>query len=319
MEKERAFIGRINEDKKKLIIEFEEEHPYAIATIGYGSGVIEQLGSDPNDKKQIDIIDVVEDLEKWIYENMSSHPEEFTKSTLKYFKKATLEQLEKGAPIIYFSSIEYKGELIKRGVISKKQFLSSCYKRTSSYVPFRLEKAVELIRCDDEEIYDAMLYDHQITLIMALLMLPKENHNLRDLMERICSLSYIGDFRMKIHCEDPNKIKNIVDKQFKYFVEDYSKVNFNYFESDENGNIKINYSRIKEDLFILPKEVNDILIYCPIYEDSARYCKEPLETYFKEAGQKENLKQAVKGIRTVGVEKAFVYGLRKIKKGMSKK
>lgn len=318
MNEVKAFNGRMNEEKKDLIIEFENEHPYALATIGYGSGVIEQLGSNPNDKKQIDIIDVVDDLKEWIDQNMTEHPEEFTKSTLKYFKKSTLEQLEKGAPIVYFSSIEYKGNLIKRGVISKQQFLSSCYERTSSYVPFRLEKAIEVIRCEDEEIYDAILYDHRVTLIVALLMLPKEKHNLKDLMERICSLSYIGDFRMKIHCEDPNKIKNIVDKQYDYFVEDYNEVNYGYFESDKYGNIKINYNRIKEDLKLLPKSVYNVLMYCPIFEDSSKYCKEQMENYFKEAGEKENLKQAIKGIRTVGVEKALVYGIRKIKKGRKK-
>lgn len=319
MEKERAFVGRINEEKKKLIIDFEKEHPFALATIGYGSGVIEQLGSDPNDKKQIDIIDVVEDLEKWVYENMKIHPEEFTRSTLKYFKKATLEQLEKGAPIIYFSAIEFRGELIKRGVISKRQLLSSCYERTSSYVPFRLEKTVELIKCEDSEIYAAMLHNYQITLMTTLLMLPKEKHTLIDLMKKICSLSYIGDFRMKIHCEDPNKIKNIVNKQFEYLTEDYSKVNMGYFISDDMGKIKINYSRIEEDLELLPDDIYTIINMYPIREENANYFNEALEEYYKKAGEKENLKQAIKGIRTVGVEKALVYGLRKVKKGMKRR
>ena len=315
---EKPFKGRMDKEKKKLVLEFLDKHPNVIAAIGYGSGVISQANSNPNDKKQIDLIIVVDDLKKWMEENIKMNPEEFTRQTIRYFKNASLKKLQKGAPIVYLSSIEYKDELIKMGIISKKEFLSSCYDKTSSYVPFRLEKAIELIKCDDA-IEKAIIYDHKTTLITALLMLDKNHLTVRDLIEKICSLSYMGDFRMKIHCEDPNKVKNIVDKQFEYFKEDYDKVNDGYFSYEEEGKISVNYEKIKTDLILLPYDIRriidnyryDIVIGRP-------YIDSDLQDYYKKVSKEENLKQAIKGISTVDITKAASYALRKIKKGRKK-
>lgn len=312
------FQGRITQEKKQLILEFEDLHPKSLATIGYGSGVIPQDNSNPNDKKELDVIDVVEDLQAWLFENMEMHPEEFTPATLRFFKKATLEKLEQGAPIIYFSRDCYKGQYIKRGIISKQQFLSSCYNRTSSFVPFRMEKVTELIRCQDDEIYQALVYDHQITLILALLMLPADKHNLYDLMMCICSMSFLGDFRMKIHCEDPNKIKNIVNKQFKYFCEDYSEVNMGYYEMINETDFSVNYARLEEDISKLPKCIIELVGHYPSDEYGLPEIEEVLKHYFIGESKRENFDQTIKGIKTIGVKKSLAYGLRKLKKGMKK-
>lgn len=314
-----VFEGRMDEKKKRLVLEFLKEHPSPVAVIGYGSGVIEQQGSKKEDKKQIDLIIIVDDLKDWILENMSMNPDEFTKGTMRYFKNASLEALEKGAPIVYFSSIEYNGELIKMGLISKERFLSSCYDKTSSYVPFRIEKAIELIKCEDDKIKDAILYDHKTTLITALLMLDKDHQRIDDLMEKICSLSYMGDFRMKIHCEDPNKIKNIVSKQFEYFIIDYNLVNDGYFKCNPDWTLEINYEKIKRDLSKLPEDIYErINVFEDDLEGNYHFVDNNLEEYYKEAAEKENLKQAVKGIRTVGLKKALKYALHKVKKGRKK-
>lgn len=313
------FRGRIDADKKKLIMEFEEQHPSSLAIIGYGSGIIPQDKSNPNDKKELDMIIVVDDLELWLQQNMAMHPEEFTAATLKFFKKATLEQLEKGAPIIYFSRACYKDQFIKRGIISKSQFLSSCYNRSSSYVPFRMEKVTEVIKCDDDDIYNALVFDHQITLMLALLMLPKEKHNLYDLITCICSMSFLGDFRMKIHCEDPNKIKNIVNKQLQFFYEDYAKVNNDYYIMINDTDFVVNYSKIEKDLDLLPQVIKELLKDYTIDQEGSLYIKNELEQFFIRESQRENFKQAIKGIQTTGLKKSLVYGVRKLKKGMNKK
>jgi len=312
------FKGRINSEKKKLIIDFETSHPKSLAIIGYGSGIIPQDKNDPNDKKELDLIIVVDDLEAWLIENMKLHPEEFTAASLKYFKKATLANLEKGAPIIYFSRAMYQGQYIKRGIISKKQFLASCHNRSSSYVPFRLEKVTELIKCDDKEIYNALVYDHRITLMLALLMLSKEEQNLYDLITCICTMSFLGDFRMKIHCEDPNKIKNIVNKQLQYFCEDYSQVNENYYAMVDEDRFVINYDRIKEDFEILPEKIRVLLEPYNLDGTDIFNVRKELERFFIKESKRENFPQMLKGIQTTGVKKSLVYGLRKLKKGFNK-
>jgi translocator assembly and maintenance protein 41 len=55
---------------------------------------------------------------------------------------------------------------------------------------------------------------------VALLTLPSE-FNETELYERIAGISYKGDFRMVIG-ENPNKVKNIVDKQLLHFKRVYS-------------------------------------------------------------------------------------------------
>ena len=314
----RMFQGRIDLEKKKLIMEFEETHPKSLAIIGYGSGIIPQDKNNPNDKKELDLIIVVDDLEEWVKDNIKVHPEEFTEASLKFFKKATLENLEKGAPIIYFSRASYKGQYIKRGIISKEQFLKSCNERSSSYVPFRLEKVTELIKCDDKEIYDALVYDHRITLMLALLMLSKEECNLYDLITCICTMSFLGDFRMKIHCEDPNKIKNIVNKQLKYFCEDYGKVNEDYFRMVDSEQFVINYDKIASDFEILPEKVKLLLEKYNLDGRDQVYIKKELEKFFIAESKRENFHQMLKGIQTTGLKKSLIYGLRKLKKGMNK-
>lgn len=60
----KMFQGRMPVDKKKLILEYEKRYPAVLATIAYGSGAIIQQNSNLKDKKQIDLIEVVEDLER---------------------------------------------------------------------------------------------------------------------------------------------------------------------------------------------------------------------------------------------------------------
>lgn len=117
---------RITKEKLILIKEFLQIHPEALAVYGYGSGVIPQAGSNSNDKKEIDLILIVEDLLEYFHKNWEINPQEFTKASKKYFETATLQKLEKGAPIVYLSHIPFKNEYFKTGVISKERLISSC-------------------------------------------------------------------------------------------------------------------------------------------------------------------------------------------------
>lgn len=305
---------RITKEKLILIREFLQTHPQVIAAYGYGSGVIPQAGSNPNDKKEIDLILIVEDILEYFKENLEINPQEFTKTSQKYFKDATKTKLEKGTPIVYLSHLPFKNSYFKTGVISKEKLLSSCLERTSSFVPFRLEKPCAKIECKEQEIENAIIYDRQMTLLLCLLMLTKDENTIYDLITKICSISYLGDFRVKIKCEDPNKIKNLVNRQLDYFIEDYMMVNANYFTTN-GSNIEVNYDRINEDLHLLPNVIKNILKFHYIKEEDLPIVSKIITEYFTNESRKESFPQAVKGLQTVCFQTAFTYAFRKFKKG----
>lgn len=308
--------NRITNEKLELIKNFLQKHPNIIAAYGYGSGVMPQTSSS-KEKKNIDLILIVEDLLAYFHQNIELNPNEFTKNSKKYFQNANIKTLEKGAPIAYLTNIPYQREFFKTGIISKSSFLSSIYSRTSSYVPFRIEKPCVEIICQDKNIQDAILFDRQTTLMMCLLLLNENEKNLNDLFKKICSISYLGDFRVKIKCEDPNKISNIVTNQFPYFKEDYSLVNKGYYE-ENNGCFKVNYDAINKDLDIIPPPIKKALKTNTINQKDLLNISKRLLTYYKKESEKEALPQALKGIKTAGIETALSYALKKVKKGRQK-
>lgn len=308
--------NRITKDKQELIEAFLKEHPKVIAAYGYGSGVMPQ-SNNSTIKKDIDLILIVENLKEYFQENMLLNPHEFTKASKKYFGKATIKDLEKGAPIAYLTHIPFQEQYFKTGVISKESFLASFYHRTSSYVPFRMEKPCAEIICTDKEIEKSILYDRQMTLMMCLLLLNENEKTLHDLFAKICSISYLGDFRVKLKCEDPNKINNIVNNQFAYFKEDYNLVNNGYYEED-NEVIKVNYDAINRDLAKLPENLKKALKTNYIEEKELLNIAKRLLEYYKKESEKEALLQAIKGIKTTGIETAFQYALKKVQKGRQK-
>lgn len=287
-----------------------------IAAYGYGSGVMPQANNSVQ-KKDIDLILIVEDLLEYFHKNIELNPNEFTKASKNYFQKATVEKLEKGAPIAYLTHIPYLEQYFKTGIISKESFLSSCYERTSSYVPFRLEKPCAQISCTDQEIEDAILYDRQTTLMMCLLLLKEDEKTIYDLFSKICSISYLGDFRVKIKCEDPNKVRNIVDNQFDYFKEDYNAVNKGYFE-ENNGVIRVNYDAINRDLSIIPEPIKKAINTDNINQRDLLNISKRLIEYYKKESERESLPQAIKGIQTAGIKTSFDYALKKVQKGRKK-
>lgn len=309
---------RMTKEKMQLIQDFLRVHPDTLAVYGYGSGVIPQYGSNPKDKKEMDFIFVVDHIVDWFQEDLKQNPQEFTFYTKRFFERAEQSDLEKGAPICYLSHIPFQDELVKVGVISKEQFLSSFYHRTSSFVPYRLEKPVQEIICVDDEIREAVVYDHRTMLMLALLMLDPYQATIYDLMHQICSVSYLGDFRQLLKCEDPNKVSNLLNGQLEYFLEDYKMVNFSYYKKGMSDVIQVNYDAIQHDLSLLPPVFQEMLDPYDDLVNALPVIRRDLIAYFSSSSNlKETFSQAMKGIQTVGPVKATQYGFRKFKKGIT--
>ena len=63
--------------------------------------------------------------------------------------------------------------------------------------------------------------------------MPAANFTLMDIFLNITRLSYMGDVRMNMKAENPNKIWNIVEPNFNEFLEYYQK----YIDMFEEENI----------------------------------------------------------------------------------
>jgi translocator assembly and maintenance protein 41 len=90
------------------------------------------------------------------------------------------------------------------------------------YLAGRLQKPVQILRDDP-----SITLSYQANLIAAtrtaLLMLP-ERFTEYQLYSTITGISYLGDPRMSVGAENPNKIDNIVDNQLAHFRLLYGKV-----------------------------------------------------------------------------------------------
>ncbi|KAL0363774.1 UNVERIFIED_CONTAM: Cationic amino acid transporter 5 [Sesamum calycinum] len=110
-------------------------------------------------------------------------------------------------------------QLFSLSVLSKVEIGHSGWDRF--YLSGRLQKPVNVI-VDNLEIKKLNSANLKAAASAALLLLPSEFSE-EELYAKICSLSYMGDLRM-LFAEDKNKVKKIVQGQFKLFQTMYRPI-----------------------------------------------------------------------------------------------
>lgn len=83
------------------------------------------------------------------------------------------------------------------------------------YLAGRLQKPVKILR-DDPRVRLAYQINLLSAVRVALLLLPT-NFTEHELYSTIAGISYMGDPRMRLYAENPNKVQNIVDNQLANF------------------------------------------------------------------------------------------------------
>lgn len=211
-------------------------------SIGYGSGVLPQAGYDQNadnSDKQIDFIYVVNDNYQFHSQNTQQFPKHYSSTNLAIIK------LIQGAGIYFNPYVSLNNRLIKYGVISKQSSVIDLTEWSSLYFAGRLQKPVNFIKDDDVMIKFLNQYNLKNAMSLSIILLDDlKIFSERELYEQITRLSYLGDFRMAIGGENPNKIKNIVEKQFDEFKQLYDPilsyfVQRNFLIIHENGDNRI--------------------------------------------------------------------------------
>lgn len=249
---------------------------------GYGSGVFKQNGYDNlkgSNKPQIDLIFGVKDPLKFHKINMCQNPDHY--SSLKWCGSSVISYFQDIGAGIYFNPfVDIAGREVKYGVVSLERIVQDLCTWDSFYLAGRLQKPVKILK--DNNI---IKYWNQLNLKSAATVAKYLLHNDNTVKsrldefkfyQRIAGLSYIGDIRYTLGGENPNKVNNIVEKNFHNFQKYYGP--------------------IYEDVVFHNRD------YLPLGY-SLDNCLKTLGSHI----QRTSILQTLKGIATAGATKSFKY------------
>lgn len=306
-------------DIKSRILKFVETLPEVVSVKAYGSSIAYQSGYKEGEKKQVDLIVIVDDIKKFYEENLKKNKYMYKLTPSIYFKHASSEDLKKAAGICYTTDINYGIDTYKMGVIEKKDVLDDLLNWKTFYIAGRFQKEM-FTAVHDKEIEKANEINKKNALTVALLLLPDDNKNLMGLFEQICSLSYMGDSRKNFKAEDPNKIKKLASGSRKHFEKEY-KDKTNLFVVNDDESIKIDYDRVFKMIKYLPdalKEKIDEAVGDNKNIENIDKIRKVIEEYLTTVIKSSSLGQTKKGILTTGPKNSISYALAKLKKGRKK-
>ena len=308
-----------NKDIRERIKEFVDTLPNTVSVKAYGSSIAYQAGYKENEKKQVDLIVIVDDIKKFYEENLKKNKYMYKLTPKIYFKHASSEKLKKGAGICYTTDIKYGIDTYKMGVIEKIDVLDDLVNWKTFYIAGRFQKEMYTVKTD-EQIEKANIINKKNALTIALLLLDKEKPTLTDLYEQICSLSYMGDSRKAFKAEDPNKIKKLASGSREHFDKEY-KDKTNLFKVDKEGFINYDYKEVLKMIDKLPIDLK-VKISDEIGDkrliDSKEEIRKAITDYLTTIIKKSSLGQTKKGILTTGPKNSIGYALSKLKKGRKK-
>ena len=292
------------------IFDFISTLPEVVDIIGYGSGVKNQEGYTDDIKRQIDLILTVNDIYEFHKLNFKKYPNIYSNIGIKLIKHVN----SIGTDINYVSNIDYKNNTYKIGVINKNDLSKDLITWDNMYMAGRCQKPISTLKIRDK-VKNEIIYNRLNALKIALLLNHNKTITEQELYEPICSLSYIGDIRMTMHCENPDKIKNIVNGSKIEFREIYNEVNDNLFDI-KNNIISTNTDKILNSILDIP---DSLLKYLHKHMDLNNINIDELNNniinYLKITNFKSSIAQPIKSIIINGTEKSLNYLKEKRKKG----
>lgn len=291
----------MNLDIKQDIIKFLNRRPDYLGAFGYGSGVYHQNGYKDKETPQVDIILAVDNTKKWHSDNIKANPKDYSITAKIFFGKCPSSYQEIGAKICYLTYLKDKdiNRNFKLGIIEKKWLMEDLINWDSFYLAGRFQKPIEVIKTD-EDFNKAIISNRCNALKTAKMLLADEQYCDKELFQKICSLSYLGDTRMGI-AENPNKVENIVGASFEIFKDMYNNISC----SDSINELPLD---LREYLLVNNCNMSDLL-----------RTKELLYKYFITKNGEISKLQTIKGLLTNGPIKSYAYGMAKIKKCLTKK
>lgn len=320
-------------------------------SFGYGLGVFPQEGYEKSAKKpQIDVVHVVNNVSEFHATNVAQFPNHYSFMRLLGLPAITRVQLY-GAGMYYNPYVRIEDDrghesMIKYGIVSEDVIFQDLTEWSTFYLAGRLQKPVRHIFGADLRLERANEYNLESAFNLSLVLLclgKKISLTTRDLYQKIALLSYMGDPRMIVGGENPNKVKNIVKRQMAYFEQLYDPA--------MQVALSKGYATLKEGNLIVPKDASvfaDILAKLPIqfrlrlaqsygkkYEYVPEAIDDPNSKFLKFMSSDTHLRrtllttvlaiiaypalvQSLKGILTAGIVKSAKYAWEKKMKSLVK-
>ena len=308
-----------NLDVVERIKKFVSTLPETVSVKAYGSSIAFQAGYKATEKKQVDLIVIVDDIKKFYEENLIRNKYMYGLTPRLYFKHAKEETLKKGACICYTADIKYGIDSFKMGVIEKEDVLDDLLNWKTYYIAGRFQKEMRTIQ-KDKEIELANEVNKRNALTVALLLLDKEKPTLMDLYETICSLSYMGDSRKNFKAEDPRKIQKLASGSKEHFDKEYT-AKTDLFTVSKDGTIKIDQEKVFKKMAELPQELYEKIVDAIGHkrlDESLPEIRGAIVEYLTTIIKKSSMAQTVKGLKTTGLFKSLKYAFAKLEKGRKK-
>ena len=208
----------------KIVESFPQEN--LVYAFGYGSGVFSQTLVDDKEKHEgmLDMILVVDDSYEFHNANLQNYPHHYAK-WLQYSGPSMIDRIQRNFlslkdACVLFHIVDDPVPM-KYGVVRLDDLLRDLTQWESLYLAGRLHKPTLSIlapsKSPPDQFVEAQASNLQSAVAAALLLLPLPDHSDNGnslpwltLYSQIASLSYAGDFRMKVGGEDPNKISKLV-------------------------------------------------------------------------------------------------------------
>lgn len=334
----RSFENLSNQDSRlansqvKLLIQ-NFDHEEIRHLFGYGSGVVAQEGYS-SQTAQIDLMIITDDTRKFQKLNFERHPSHY--SSLKYFGSDILQAIQNFGAGIYFnpfitmSSSDGSKQNVKYGIVSTKRALEDLCEWSTMYVAGRLQKPVQHLKID-ELLLKANQFNLSSAFNVGLLLMSSQKKTekvaLSDLYRSIASISYMGDPRMIIGGENPNKVQNIVTRQQSKFRKLYNPFFQNNIKrgiidecNDQEVRIRLDEAARSEMIYYLPKQFRQRLLNQYIdkrFDSSSNHSLETdsiefqqsLETISRDENLEEALKMAIQATVAIPAFKQTMKGL----------
>ncbi|HAB66768.1 MAG TPA: hypothetical protein DCE23_05320 [Firmicutes bacterium] len=296
---------------REEISKFSKLRPLSIGTFGYGSAVFKQANVNGNcESPAIDIIFVVEDLKIWHQKNMYINPSDYSLIGRLHLNYSSNTRLKGRNRITYLSNIKEANRTFKYGVIEVEDFIRSLETWENIFVAGRFQKPILKVSTT-EEIDKAINYNRHCALLIASI-LSAEKTTIYSLYNILCGLSYYGDARMSF-AENPHKVKNIVEGNFKELLKIYN-LQENFLIIDSNGNITINHQILLQHITDLPVSLLAYLSEQNIDFRDIDDLRIGIYSFLHERNKQESIAQITEGIKSNGIINSIPYIASKIKK-----